>query len=79
MRFREDNPVNLARARAVVTAWRDQNPAGTSEELVGAIGHEFHRYYGVVLRAVLFAVGRHRAREVTGTTTGYLAAQRSRP
>jgi hypothetical protein len=31
-----------------------------------------HRFldYGVVLRAVLFAAGRRRAREVTGITTG---------
>ena len=79
MRFREDNPTDLARARAVVTAWRDQNPAGTAEELVAAVGRQFHQDYGVVLRAVLFAVDRHRAREVTGTTTGYLPAQLDRP
>jgi hypothetical protein len=79
VRFREDSPADLARARTVVTAWRDQNPAGTGEELVAAVGREFHRDYGVVLRAVLFAVDRHRAHEVTGTATGYLAAQRGRP
>jgi hypothetical protein len=53
-------------ARAAVAAWRDRNPAGTGEELLAAIGHQFHRDYGVVLRAVLFAVDRHRARQVTG-------------
>jgi hypothetical protein len=37
-----------------------------SDELVAAVGHQFHRDYGVVLRAVLFAVDRQRAREVTG-------------
>ncbi len=79
MRFREDNPADLARARAVVTAWRDKNPAGTGEELVAAVGCEFHRDYGVVLSAVLFAVDRHRAREVTGTTAGCLAARRGCP
>jgi hypothetical protein len=68
MRFREDNPADLIRARIAVTAWRDQNPAGTSDELVATVGHEFHRDYGVVLRAVLFAVDRHRAHEVTGTS-----------
>lgn len=79
VRFREDNPADLARARADITAWRDQNPAGTAEELVATIGHRFHRDYGVVLRAVLFAVDRYRAREVTGATTEYLPAQQGRP
>jgi hypothetical protein len=77
VRFREDNPADLARARIAVTAWRDQNPAGTSDELVAAVGHQFHRDYGVILRAVLFAVDRHRARQVTGTTTGHPYARRS--
>ena len=66
VRYREDTPGELARARAAVAAWRDRNPAGTGEDLVSAIGHHFHRDYGVVLRAVLFAVDRHRARQVTG-------------
>ncbi len=68
MRFREDNPAELARARAAVAAWREQNPAGTGEDLIAAIGHQFHRDYGVVLRAVLFAVDRHQARQITGVT-----------
>ena len=42
------------------------NPAGTAEDLIAAVGHQFHRDYGVVLRAVLFAVDRHRARQITG-------------
>ena len=67
MRFREDNPADLDRARAAVAAWRDRNPGGTSEEMVAAIGCHFHRDYGPVLRAVLFAADRHRARQVTGT------------
>ena len=70
MRFRDDNPADLARARFAVTAWRDQNPAGTGDELVAAVGRQFHPDYGVVLRAALFAVDRHRAREVTGIATG---------
>ncbi len=57
---------DLDRARAAVTAWRDQHPAGTSEDLIAAIGGQFHRDYGAVLRAVLVAVDRHRAREITG-------------
>ena len=66
MRYRDDTPELLARARTTVTDWRDQNPAGTVEELVATIGHQFHRDYGVVLRALLFVVDRHRARQVTG-------------
>jgi hypothetical protein len=79
VRFREDNPADLARAHTAVTAWRDQNPAGTGDELIAAVGRQFHQDYGVVLRAVLFAVDRHRAREVTGVTAGYLPAERGRP
>ena len=78
MRFREDNPADLAQARAAVTAWRDQNPAGTGGELVAAVGRQFHPDYGAVLRAVLSALGRHRAREVTGIAAGYLPAARGR-
>ena len=66
MRFRDEKTEDLARARAEVAAWRIQHHAGTSEELVAAIGHRFHRDYGPVLRAVLFAVDRHNARQVTG-------------
>ena len=78
VRFREDNPAELARARIAVAAWREQNSAGTGEDLIAAVGHQFHRDYGVVLRAVLFAVDRHRAREVTGIATGYFHAARDR-
>jgi hypothetical protein len=70
VRFRDDNLADLTRARTAVAAWRDQNPAGTSDELVAAVGRQFHPDYGVVLRAVLFAVDRHRAREVTGIASG---------
>ncbi len=66
MRFREDSPEELARARAAVADWRSQHPLGTDGEMVAAVGRQFHPDYGVVLRAVLFAVDRHRAREVTG-------------
>jgi hypothetical protein len=66
VRYREDTPGDLARARAEVAAWRGRNPARTGEEMIAAIGHQFHRDYGVVLRAMLFAVDRHRARQVTG-------------
>ena len=66
VRYREDTAGELARARVAVAAWRNRNPAGTGEELIAAIGHQFHRDYGVVLRAVLFAVDRHRAHQVIG-------------
>jgi hypothetical protein len=78
VRFREDNPADLARARAAVTAWRDQNPAGMGDELVTAVGRQFHPDYAVVLRAVLFAVDRHRAHELTGIAAGHLPASRGR-
>jgi hypothetical protein len=78
VRFRDDDPADPARARAAVTTWRDQNPAGTSDELVAVGGRQFHPDYGVVLRAALFAVDRHRAREVTGIAAGYRSASRGR-
>lgn len=68
VRFQEDKPAELARARTAVAGWRDQNPAGTAEDLIAAIGHQLHPDYHVVLRAMLFAVDRHRARIVTGVT-----------
>lgn len=74
VRYREDTPEELARARAAVAAWRDRNPAGTAEELITAIGHQFHQDYAVVLRAVLFAVDRHRARQITS-----IPAEEKRP
>ena len=46
-----------------MAAWRDQNPAGAAEQFVAALGGQFHRDYGPVLRAVLFAADRHRARK----------------
>ena len=66
VRYREDTPGELARARAAVVAWRDRNPARTGEELLAAIGRQFQHDYSVVLRAVLFAVDRHRAHQVIG-------------
>ncbi len=61
MRFREDKPADLERARAAVAEWREQNPAGTEEQLIEALGSGFHPEYGPVLRAALFAVDRDRA------------------
>ena len=66
MRYREDAAGELARAWVAVAAGRDRNPAGTGEDLIATIGCQVHQDYGGVLRAVLFAVDRHRARQVTG-------------
>ena len=74
MRYREDTPGDLVRARAAVAAWRERNPAGTGEDLLAAIGHQFHHDYAAVLRAVLFAVDRHRARQITS-----IPAEEQRP
>ena len=57
-----------------MAAWRDRNPTRTGEEMIAAIGHPFHRDYGVVLRAMLFAVDGHRAGQVTG-----ISAEERRP
>ncbi len=54
MRFREDNPADLDRARTAVAQWREQNPAGTQDQLLAALGPQFHPDYAPVLRAVLF-------------------------
>ena len=58
MRFREDNPAVLERARAAVAQWREQNPEGTDDQLTAALGPQFHPDYGPVLRAMLFRVRR---------------------
>jgi hypothetical protein len=62
VRLREQKPEDLKRARAAVAAWREQNPAATGEQHIADLGSEFHPDYGVVLRAVLFAVDRLRGR-----------------
>jgi len=62
VRYRENTVGELARARAAVAAWRDRNSGGTAEDLIAAIGGQFNRDYG----AVLFAVDRHRAHQVSG-------------
>jgi hypothetical protein len=77
VRFREDSPKELARARAAVTAWREQNPGGTAGQLTTELGSQFHPDYGPVLRAVLFAVDRHRARVTTGIPVGGLRGERA--
>ena len=58
MRYGEDKPGDPERARAAVAEWREQNPAGTGEQLIETLGSDFHPEYGPVLRAVLFALDR---------------------
>ena len=70
MRFREQRPDDLARARSAVAAWRQRRPQGSADQLLTDLGGQFHPDYGVVLRAVLFALDRHQAREITGITAG---------
>jgi hypothetical protein len=66
VRFREDKPEHLERARVEIAAWRDLNPQGTADQLIAEIGDRFHKDYGPVLRSVLITVDRHRARQITG-------------
>jgi len=68
VRFREDRPADLVRVRSAVAAWRQRHPQGSANQLLADLGGQFHPDYGVVLRAVLFAVDRHQAREITGVT-----------
>jgi hypothetical protein len=74
VRFREDHPEDLARARPEVAAWRVEHPDGTANELVAAIGHQYHRDYGPVLRAVLFTVDSHGAKITTGVSVQEIRA-----
>jgi hypothetical protein len=61
MRFREDKPGDLDRARAAVAEWREQKPAGSREQMLTALSAGFHRDYGA--RAV--RVDRDHARQIT--------------
>jgi hypothetical protein len=76
MRFRDEKPGDAERARAVVAAWRDANPAGTEEQLLAEVAPQFRPEWAVVLRCTLFAVDRHRSRVVTGIVTGQAGAAR---
>ena len=58
MRARDEVSRGQARrpgaGRAAVAQWREQNPAGTADELIAALGSQFHSEYGPVLRGTLF-------------------------
>jgi hypothetical protein len=72
MRFRDERPGDLDRARAAVDEWRDANPEGTREQMLAALGPRFHPDYAIVLRGVLFAVDRNWAAAVTGQASAGL-------
>jgi len=42
VRFRDEKPGDLDRARTAVAAWRADHPAGTADDLVAAVGPAFH-------------------------------------
>ncbi len=69
MRFREDKPGDLEKARAEVTAWREQHPDGTAEEMLADLAGRFHPDYGPVLRSVLFRTDLRSAKITTGITS----------
>jgi hypothetical protein len=66
MRFRDEKPGDLDRARMAVREWREQHPQGTSEQLVFDLAGQFHPDYAVVLRGVLFAIDSHGTKITTG-------------
>jgi hypothetical protein len=76
VRFSEDTPAVQARARTEVAAWREQNPDGTVEEMLTALGPRFHKDYGPVLRSALFRADEQRDRHSTGTAPGTEAGSR---
>lgn len=76
MRFRDDDPADLTRARAAVATWRERNPTGTAEDLVAALGPWFRRDWAPVLRAVLYVTDKHAAREACGLLRGTAGASK---
>jgi hypothetical protein len=79
MRFREDKPGELDRARREVRAWREANPHGTQDELVETVGPGFHKDYAVVLRGILFRLDLDDANEIAGTAAGMEAVPAGAP
>jgi hypothetical protein len=79
VRFSEEKPADLERARAEVRAWREQHPRGTQDELVKALGSRFPKDYAVVLRAMLFRLELDDERKITGTAPGMEAVPAGAP
>jgi hypothetical protein len=75
MRFREDNPEDLDRARTAVAQWRQQHPAGTQDQLLAALSPQFHPDYAPVLRAALFT----HDRQITATPASTPADRKPAP
>jgi hypothetical protein len=59
---------SFTRTREAVKAWREENPDGSPAEMVTALGGDFHRDYGPVLRAMLFRADLRDAKVTTGIT-----------
>ncbi len=68
MRYRDDKPEDLERAREAVRDWRAADPDGTPDEMLAALAGEFHPDYGPLLRAVLFRTDLRDAKVTTGIT-----------
>lgn len=66
MRYREHSEDDVAQARAAVAEWREQNPDGSPEEMLAAVGPAFHQDYGPVLCAHLFRLDLRNAEVTTG-------------
>jgi len=49
-----ESPI-LEEGRAAVAEWREQNPEGTADQLIEALGSAFPGDFGPVLRGMLFA------------------------
>jgi len=76
VRFRDERPGDLSKARASVAEWRAGHPEGTPEQLLADVGHQFHTDWAPVLRAMLYVADKHAARVVAGIVTGTAEAAR---
>ncbi|MGH3186079.1 MAG: hypothetical protein ACRDPY_21640 [Streptosporangiaceae bacterium] len=70
MRFSEDTPAKQQQARDAVAAWCQQNPDGAADQMVAAVGPEFHHDYGPFLRAALIRVDERRDGQSAGVASG---------
>lgn len=70
MRYRDWKSSELDRARTAVARWREANPQGNADGLIGDIAAQFHPDYAVVLRGILCAVDRNWGRQLAGIVTG---------
>ena len=70
MRFRDKQPGDLDKLRAAVPSRREDHPEESSDALVAAVGPAFHLDWAVVLRSVVLAADRQRARRITGAIPG---------